>query len=41
MAQALGDGEALGEKKSPLIRFHLKNRKAGIIELLNAIKSAD
>jgi len=39
MAQALGDGEALGEKKSPLIRFHLKNRKAGIIELLNAIKS--
>ena len=33
MAQALGDGEALLERKFPLIRFHLKNRSAGIREL--------
>lgn len=39
MAQALGDGEALGEKKLPLIRFHLKNREAGIQELLKAFKT--
>ena len=39
MAQALGDGEALGEKKLPLLRFHLKNREAGINELIEAFKS--
>jgi glucose-6-phosphate isomerase len=36
MAQALGDAEALAERKFPLIRIHLKNRKAGIEELLKA-----
>lgn len=39
MSQALGDGEALVERKFPLIRFHLKNRTAGIEELLNAFKN--
>ena len=39
MAQALGDGEALGEKKFPLLRFHLKNREAGIQEIIGAFKS--
>jgi len=38
MAQALGDGEALAEKKLPLIRFHLKNREAGVRELIEAFK---
>ena len=38
MAQALGDGEALVEKKLPLIRFHLKNREAGVRELIEAFK---
>jgi glucose-6-phosphate isomerase len=38
MAQALGDGEALLEKKLPLVRFHLKNRAAGIAELIGAFK---
>jgi glucose-6-phosphate isomerase len=37
MAQALGDAQALSEKKFPLTRIHLKNRKAGIDELLQAI----
>lgn len=39
MSQALGDGEALQERKFPLIRFHLKNRTAGIEELLNAFRN--
>ena len=34
MAQALGDGQALAENKLPLLRFHLRNREAGIEELL-------
>ena len=38
MAQALGDGEALVEKTLPLIRFHLKNREAGVRELIEAFK---
>lgn len=38
MAQALGDGEALAERKFPLIRFHLKNREAGIKELVRSFK---
>jgi len=38
MAQVLGDGEALTSRKYPLIRFHLKNRQAGIEELLKAFK---
>lgn len=36
MAQALGDAEALAERKFPLVRIHLKHRKAGIEELLKA-----
>jgi glucose-6-phosphate isomerase len=38
MAQALGDGEALADRHFPLIRIHLKNRSAGIAELLAALK---
>ncbi len=37
MAQALGDGEALASRNFPLIRIHLKNREAGIKELLAAL----
>ena len=36
MAQALGDNEALRARGYPLVRFHLKNRKAGIAELRDA-----
>ena len=36
MAQALGDGEALASRALPLMRIHLKNREAGIAELLEA-----
>jgi len=39
MAQVLGDGQALATRKYPLIRFHLKNRQAGIQELLEAFKA--
>ena len=39
MAQALGDNEALAARGYPLIRFHLKNRAAGIQELLEAAQS--
>ncbi|CAB4532372.1 MAG: glucose-6-phosphate isomerase [Actinobacteria bacterium] len=39
MAQVLGDGQALSTRKYPLIRFHLKNRRAGIQELLEAVRS--
>ena len=38
MAQALGDGEALSENKLPLLRFHLRNREAGIKELLEIFR---
>ena len=38
MAQVLGDGQALAKRKYPLIRFHLKNREAGISELIKAAK---
>lgn len=37
MAQALGDGEALTSRNLPMVRIHLKNRSAGIEELLTAI----
>lgn len=37
-AQALGDNEALAARKFPLVRFHLKNRAAGIAELIAAAK---
>ena len=36
MAQALGDGQALSARKLPVIRIHLKNRAAGIAEILKA-----
>ena len=39
MAQALGDNEALAARKYPVIRFHVKNREAGIRELLGAARS--
>jgi glucose-6-phosphate isomerase len=39
MAQALGDNEALAARKYPIVRFHLKNREAGIRELLEAARS--
>jgi glucose-6-phosphate isomerase len=37
MAQALGDGQALTDRKFPLVRIHLKNRKAGLDLLLQEI----
>ena len=37
MAQALGDGQALSSRNLPLIRVHLKDRAAGIAELLEAL----
>jgi len=39
MAQALGDGQALASRNFPTLRLHLKNRTAGIAEILNALKS--
>ena len=39
MAQALGDGQALESRGLPLMRIHLKNRSAGIKELLEAAKA--
>lgn len=38
MAQALGDNEALAVRNYPLVRFHLKERSAGIQELIAAAK---
>ena len=38
MAQALGDMEALSSRDFSVIRFHLKNRKQGIAELLSAAR---
>ena len=37
MAQALGDGEALSDRKFPLIRVHLKNRELGLALLLEEL----
>ncbi len=39
MAQALGDAKALEARKFPTLRIHLKNRSAGISEILEAINS--
>ena len=39
MAQALGDNEALRARNYPTVRFHLKNRAAGIEEILRAADS--
>jgi len=38
MAQALGDGEALTDRALPVMRIHLKNRRAGIAQILDALK---
>ena len=38
MAQALGDGQALADRKFPLVRIHLKNREAGLALLLQELK---
>jgi glucose-6-phosphate isomerase len=38
MAQALGDGQALGDRKFPVIRIHLKNREAGLSALVAELK---
>jgi len=38
MAQALGDGQALADRKFPLVRIHLKNREAGLALLLEELK---
>jgi glucose-6-phosphate isomerase len=38
-AQGLGDGIALAKRQYPLLRLHLKNRSAGIEEILRAAKN--
>jgi glucose-6-phosphate isomerase len=38
MAQAIGDGQALSARALPIVRVHLKNREAGITELLAAVE---
>jgi glucose-6-phosphate isomerase len=38
MAQALGDGQALADRNFPLMRIHLKNRKAGIAAIIAALR---
>ena len=35
-AQALGDGKALAQRKYPLLRLHLKDRNAGIKQILKS-----
>ena len=39
MAQALGDCEALAKRQLPVVRFHLRDRKTGIAQLLKAARS--
>jgi glucose-6-phosphate isomerase len=38
MAQALGDGQALSDRKFPVLRIHLKNRGAGLNLLIEELK---
>ena len=38
-AQGLGDGKALTKRQYPLLRLHLKNRSAGIEEILKAARA--
>ena len=38
-AQGLGDGKALAKRQYPLLRLHLKNRSAGIEEVLKAART--
>ena len=37
MAQALGDGQALSDRKFPLVRIHLKDREAGLALLVDEL----
>ena len=37
-AQGLGDGKALAKRQYPLLRLHLKNRSAGMEEILKAAR---
>ena len=37
MAQALGDGQALSDRNFPLLRIHLKDRKAGLALLMETL----
>jgi hypothetical protein len=39
VAQGLGDGKALAKRQYPLLRLHLKNRSAGIEEILRAARA--
>ena len=39
MAQALGDAAAIASRNFPLMRIHLKNREAGIVELLELVRT--
>jgi len=39
MAQALGDLRALAKRKYPLLRLHLSDRSAGIVQLLKAAEA--
>ena len=39
MAQALGDAEALASRKLTVLRLHLKDRRAGIAEILAAARA--
>jgi glucose-6-phosphate isomerase len=39
LAQALGDNRALGQRKFPLLRLHLQDRSAGILQILEAARS--
>ena len=38
MAQALGDGQALADRKFPVVRIHLKNREAGLKAVIAELK---
>ena len=38
-AQGLGDGKALAKRQYPLLRLHLKNRSAGIDQILKAARA--
>ena len=39
MAQALGDAAAIASRNFPIMRIHLKNREAGIVELLELVRA--
>lgn len=38
MAQALGDGQALTDRKFPVLRVHLKDRESGLNSLIETLK---